>query len=235
MTLKTDLEAAVAVEPETADERIGIFFEYSAGARGQDGQGANGQGVAECGPALVAQVREGLGCDILMERTYLYPGVPMNGLPLRESQIFGMLAFVGAGLGGVAVYALLRRRESPDELERQRRDLLVQQGRIIDATVIDISDLTAEESGRPNGMQLILYRYEAAGVVYECSQDVTMLRNLVNIYDCRLGFPASVRYDPHNPGNSLIVAESWSGLRDTANSVPLHGSPERRSGATSLR
>ena len=56
-------------------------------------------------------------------------------------------------------------------------------------------------------MQLILYKYEAAGVVYECSQDVTMLRHLVNIYDCRLGFPASVRYDPHNPGNSLIVAE----------------------------
>jgi hypothetical protein len=160
----------------------------------------------------------------------------MNSLPLRESQIFGMLAAASICLGGVAAYALLRRRESPDELERQRRDLLVQQGRIIDATVIDISDLTAEESGRPNGMQLILYRYEAAGVIYECSQDVTMLRHLVNIYDCRLGFPASVRYDPHNPGNSLIVAESWSGLRDTANSVPLHGSPERRSGAaTTLR
>ena len=61
--------------------------------------------------------------------------------------------------------------------------------------MIDISDLNAEESGRPNGMQLILYKYEAAGVVYECSQDVTMLRHLVNIYDCRLGFPASVRYD----------------------------------------
>jgi hypothetical protein len=42
-----------------------------------------------------------------------------------------------------------------------------------------------------------------------------------------------VRYDPHNPGNSLIVAESWSGLRDTANSVPLHGRP--RAAAPSLR
>jgi hypothetical protein len=157
----------------------------------------------------------------------------MNGLPLRESQIFGTLAAVGVCLGGVAVYGLLRRKESPDELERQRRDLLVQQGRIIDATVIDISDLTAEECGRPNGMQLILYKYEAAGVVYECSQDVTMLRHLVNIYDCRLGFPASVRYDPHNPGNSLIVAESWSGLRDTANTVPLHGRPS--AAASSVR
>jgi hypothetical protein len=147
----------------------------------------------------------------------------MNSFPLRDSQLFGTFAAVGVCLGGVAAYALLRRRPSPDEEERKRRDLLVQQGRIIDATVIDISDLNAEESGRPNGLQLILYKYEAAGVVYECSQDVTMLRHIVNIYDCRLGFPASVRYDPHNPGNSLIVAEGWSGLRDTANSVPLHG------------
>jgi hypothetical protein len=147
----------------------------------------------------------------------------MNSIALRDSQLFGTFAMLGVCLGGAAAYALLKRKASPDETERKRRDQLVLQGRIIDATVIDISDLTAEESGRPNGMQLILYKYEAAGVVYECSQDVTMLRHLVNIYDCRLGFPASVRYDPHNPGNSLIVAESWSGLRDTAQSVPLHG------------
>ena len=83
-------------------------------------------------------------------------------LPLRDSQLFGTCR-VGVCLGGVAAYALLRRRPSPDEQERKRRDLLVQQGRIIDATVIDISDLNAEESGRPNGMQLILYKYEAAG------------------------------------------------------------------------
>jgi hypothetical protein len=143
----------------------------------------------------------------------------MDNFPLRESQIFGALAVAGLCLGGIAVYALLRRRPSPDEQERERRDVLVRQGRIIDATVIDISDLNAEESGRPNGMQLILYKYEIAGVVYECSQDVTMLRHLVDIYKCRLGFPASVRYDPHNPTNSLIVAETWSGLRETANSV----------------
>ena len=137
----------------------------------------------------------------------------MNGLPLRESQIFGTLAAVGVCLGGAAVYGLLRRRESPDELERQRRDLLVQQGRIIDATVIDISDLTAEECGRPNGMQLILYKYEAAGVVYECSQDVTYLRHWINLHSCRLGLPTSVKYDPQNPGNSLVMSENWMGLR----------------------
>jgi hypothetical protein len=207
-TLEAALEPAVAVEPRTTDERIDISIEYSAGTLAER-MLPNGvqrlHRIAQDAPA----------CDILHLVSQFPPGVSMNS--------FGMVAAVGVCLGGAAAYALLRRRSSPDELERQRRDLLVQQGRIIDATVIDISDLTAEESGRPNGMQLILYKYEAAGVVYECSQDVTMLRHLVNIYDCRLGFPASVRYDPHNPGNSLIVAESWSGLRDTANSVPLHG------------
>jgi hypothetical protein len=207
-TLEAALEPAVAVEPRTTDERIDISIEYSAGAL-----------AARMLPNGVQRVhhitQDAPACDILHLVPQFPPGVSMNS--------FGMVAAVGVCLGGAAAYALLRRRQSPDELERQRRDLLVQQGRIIDATVIDISDLTAEESGRPNGMQLILYKYEAAGVVYECSQDVTMLRHLVNIYDCRLGFPASVRYDPHNPGNSLIVAETWSGLRDTANSVPLHG------------
>ncbi len=149
----------------------------------------------------------------------------MNNFPLRESQIFGTLTAAGLCLGGIAAYALLRRRPSPDEQERERRDMLIRQGRIIDATVIDISDLNAEESGRPQGLQLILYKYEIAGVIYECSQDVTMLRHLVDIYNCRLGFPASVRYDPHNPTNSLIVAETWSGLRETANSVVVRQPP----------
>ena len=77
-------------------------------------------------------------------------------------------------------------------------------------------------------MQLILYQYEIAGVVYECSQDVTLMKECVDIYKCRLGFPASVRYDTHRPENSIIVAENWSGLRDTANSIPIRRSPKPR-------
>lgn len=145
----------------------------------------------------------------------------MQNFTLRNPDLLGTLALSGICFGGFAVYALLRRPTSPDELERKRRDMLVQQGRIIDGTVIDISDLSPEESGRPLGLRLILYKYEIAGVVYECSQDVTMLGHLVDIYNCRLGFPASVRYAPNNPGNSLIVAETWSGLRDTARSVSI--------------
>jgi hypothetical protein len=157
----------------------------------------------------------------------------MHGISLRGFHLFGTLSCVSALLVGAAVMALSRREESADELERERRNFLVKSGRIIDATVIDISDLSPEETGRPMGMQLILYKYEISGVVYEASQEVTLLKHLVNIYDCRLGFPASVRYDPHNPTNSLIIAESWSGLRDTATSIPLR--PIRRVARTATR
>jgi hypothetical protein len=140
----------------------------------------------------------------------------MNGLSLRDPQILGTLAAAGLCLGGVALYMALRKKPSAEELERQRREYLVQAGRIIDGTLLDISELDSSESGQPSGMQLLLYKYEIGGVVYECSQDVTPLRDLVNIYDCRLGFPCSVRYDTHKPENSIVIAENWSGLRGMA-------------------
>ena len=146
----------------------------------------------------------------------------MNGLSLRDPQVIGTLAAAGLCLGGVAIYFAMRKKPSAEEMERERRGYLVQTGRIIDGTLLDISELDASESGRPTGMQLLLYKYEIGGVVYECSQDVTPLRELVNIHDCRLGFPCSVRYDTHKPENSIVIAETWSGLRGTANSVPIH-------------
>jgi hypothetical protein len=151
----------------------------------------------------------------------------MFGFTLRETQLVSGVSIAAAISAAATLYWMSRKRPSPDELERDRRDVLVQKGRIIDATVLDINELSPEESDRPLGMQLILYQYDVAGVTYECSQDVTLLQHVVDIHKIRLSFPASVRYDPHNPGNSLIVAETWSGLRDTANSIPLH--PLRRS------
>jgi len=141
----------------------------------------------------------------------------MNGVSLRDPQVIGTLAAAGLCLGGVAIYFAMRKKPTAEELERQRRDFLVQGGRIIDGTLLDISELVEDETGE--NMQLILYKYEIGGVIYECSQDVTLLRDLVNIHECRLGFPCSVRYDTHKPENSIVVAETWSGLRDTANSA----------------
>jgi len=111
----------------------------------------------------------------------------------------------------LAAYLLLRRKPAgPDELEKKRREWLDQAGRITDGTVIDVQELRLE--GRKPATMLI-FQYDVAGVSYEASQDVTYLRQLINLHSCRLGLPTSVRYDPHNPGNSIVVSERWMGLR----------------------
>ena len=136
----------------------------------------------------------------------------------------GATLIAGVTLG--AFFFLRRKKPSEEELERVRRKALAQSGRLIDGMLLDIREMTTED-GRP--LTMLEYSYRSAGVDYECSQDVTLLQHVVDIHKIRLSFPASVRYDPHNPGNSLIVAENWSGLRDTANSIPLH--PLRRANA----
>jgi hypothetical protein len=118
-------------------------------------------------------------------------------------------------LGGTGVafgmYLLLRRKpKSPEDLERKRRAFIGQVGRITDGTVIDVQELPFD--GRRSATMLI-YQYDVAGVSYEASQDVTYLRQWINLHSCRLGLPTSVKYDPQNPGNSLVVSEGWMGLR----------------------
>jgi hypothetical protein len=122
-----------------------------------------------------------------------------------------LYSLVLAGSGALfAAYMLLRRKpKSADELERERRAWLDRVGRITDGTVIDVQELP---SGHQNST-LLIYQYDVAGVSYEASQDVTYLRQWINLHSCRLGLPTSVRYDPQNPGNSIVVSEKWMGLR----------------------
>jgi len=118
------------------------------------------------------------------------------------------LAAVGVVM---ACYALLRRKpKTADQVECERRTWLNQVGRITDGTVIDVQEIT------PNGHRaatMLIYQYDVAGVSYEASQDVTYLRQWINLHSCRLGLPTSVKYDPHNPGNSMVISEGWTGLR----------------------
>ena len=111
----------------------------------------------------------------------------------------------------LAAYAIFgRKKKTADEIERDRRDWLIQVGRITDGMVIDVQELAS--NGRPAATMLI-FQYDVGGVSYEASQDVTYLRQWVNLHSCRLGLPTSVRYDPQNPGNSIVVSEKWMGLR----------------------
>lgn len=119
-----------------------------------------------------------------------------------------VLAVAGASL---AVYLGFRRKpKTSKDLERERREWLDSVGRITDGTVIDVQEIRGADH---KSATVLIYHYDVAGVSYECSQDVTYLRPMINLHSCRLGLPTSVRYDPHNPGNSLVISEKWMGLR----------------------
>jgi len=120
---------------------------------------------------------------------------------------------IAVGSIGLAVagYAMLRRKpKNADQLELERRTWLNTVGRITDGTVIDVQEITTALN-RPATM--LIYQYDVAGVSYEASQDVTYLRQWINLHSCRLGVPTSVKYDSRNPGNSMVIAEGWVGLR----------------------
>jgi len=119
-----------------------------------------------------------------------------------------LVCAAGLAFGG---YALLRRKpKTAEELEHERRTWLNTVGRITDGTVIDVQELENQEQ---HAATMLIYQYDVAGVSYEASQDVTYLRQWINLHSCRLGLPTSVKYDSRNPGNSMVIAEGWIGLR----------------------
>ena len=123
------------------------------------------------------------------------------------SHAYPLLA-LGLGTAALLFYLLRRGRKTPEEIEHERRTWISKVGRITDGTIIDVHEVDGTHPG-----QFIVFQYDVAGVSYEASQEITYLRQFVNLQSCRLGLPTSVKYDPHNPGNSIVVSETWFGLR----------------------
>jgi hypothetical protein len=144
----------------------------------------------------------------------------MSALRLYPA-VLGGATLVALGIG----YVLRKRRKTPEQLERERRLHIGTHGRIIDGTVIDAQEVA---NGNGNPIQLLIYRYDVSGVSYEASQDVTYLRQFVDIHTCKIGLPSSVRYDPQNPGDSIVISEEWSGLRLNATGVPIKARPSSK-------
>lgn len=146
-------------------------------------------------------------------------------MPLSAVRVLEIAAgaVVVAGAASYGAWIIFRKRPTAAELEVARRDLLSQSGRLVDGTLLDVCNVPAED-GR--NLTMLLYGYRIGGVDYECTQDVTELRDVIDIAAIRAGFPCSVRYQPGNPQNSIVVSERWSGIRD---SVPLIPSYDRRS------
>ena len=116
------------------------------------------------------------------------------------------------------IWFVRSRRPTPEELERRRRESLTLNGRLTDGHLVDARSLDGEDSISPTP-EVLFYSYRLAGVIYNCAQDVSHLPELVRGY--RIDQPIQIRYDPRNPGNSILVSETWSGLWFRQNPVPF--------------
>jgi hypothetical protein len=133
-------------------------------------------------------------------------------LHAHPHEIFVAVAVVSV-VAAIVVWLKTRKRLTEEERERGRREYLTEVGRIIDGTLLGIDDLEGERPRNEDGPRVLYYSYEISGVIYESSQDVKQLQQFFHPGDCRLASPVSVRYDPRNHANSIVVAEAWSGLR----------------------
>ncbi len=116
----------------------------------------------------------------------------------------------------MGLWLLLRKRPTPEEVERARRLLLAHSGRLVDGMLLDICEVEAPAKSKnepARTLTMLLYSYRIGGVDYESSQDITDMRGVVDAAQVRAGFPCSARYLPGNPQNSIVVAEEWTGLR----------------------
>ena len=130
---------------------------------------------------------------------------------MNELRLYSLIAIAGVGLLFGANAWARSRRKTPDQKERERRMRISEMGRITDGTVIDVNEMQMNGSGE---LQLLIYHYDVAGVSYEASQDVSSLRHMVDLHSCRAGLMTSIKYDPGNPGNSIVISENWTGLRN---------------------
>lgn len=124
-----------------------------------------------------------------------------------------LYTLTGALVIVIATSSLLlgrRRKKTPEQREALRRQRLSAIGRITDGTVLDVQEYDADTG---HALKMVIYTYDVAGVQYECSQEVTHLHEFVDLQSCRIGVTASVKYDPKSPGNSIVVSETWRGLR----------------------
>ena len=127
----------------------------------------------------------------------------------QDPRIVGGIAAGVAAIGSGIWWYVIAHRPSPEEIERRRREELALSGRITDGVILDARTLSNEDSISPTP-EVLVYSYSVAGLIYNCAQDVSALPN--EVLGFRIDQSVQVRYDPRNPGNSIIVSETWTGL-----------------------
>ncbi|MGH9535489.1 MAG: hypothetical protein ACRD2E_11595 [Terriglobales bacterium] len=121
----------------------------------------------------------------------------------------GVVVVVGVAAG----WRRFRRRPDAAELERLRRSRVNQVGRLTGGEIVDILDDLPAATPSDAAPRVLVYRYKVRGVQYEASQDIAPLLAGIHPRACLPGLPAEIKFDPANPGNSIVLCETWSGLR----------------------
>jgi hypothetical protein len=139
-----------------------------------------------------------------------------------------VLAMAGAAIAAIMMisYAFFRPAVDPEGEERKRRLHLNQIGRITEGQVVELAEHPPEprETRKPlfggarplpdnRPRHFVSYSYAISGVTYQTAQDITGLEGQIRFERLVAGQPASVKYDPANPSDSILVADDWSGLR----------------------
>jgi hypothetical protein len=145
-----------------------------------------------------------------------------------------------AGLVVLAVVVVImwirKKSQAAPDMEHERRADVNRVGRIVEGRVLELVDRGrngAGESAAPaevvqeseglfakhrakaaisSAQKLLYYSYSISGVSYETAQDVTGMEERLHLTRVAAGQIASVKYDPSNPSNSILLADDWSGL-----------------------
>ena len=96
----------------------------------------------------------------------------------------------------MSIFDIFRRKKKDDEAARRAQ--LLRAGRIADGSIFDI---VTDESGT---ITQIFFNYTINGVDYEASQMLDPEQS-ARTADYVPGARVTVRYHPHQPGNSVVV------------------------------
>jgi hypothetical protein len=111
------------------------------------------------------------------------------------------LLSVCVAAGSAAAYFLVRKsRQSPAHRERERRAAVNSSGRLVEGIVMEVNDDT------------VYYAYSWRGIDYETSQDLATLSAMLPLGSDSLAGPVTVKFNPRNPYNSIVLCEAWSGF-----------------------
>jgi hypothetical protein len=113
----------------------------------------------------------------------------------------GLLIFVILIAAGGLAWLRFRKRPTPQEIERRRRLAIHHDGKMGDGQIIDVEGAA------------IVYSYSVAGVGYTATQDIADLEDRLPRDRMSMVGAISVKFDPRNPANSIVLCEEWSGLR----------------------